>query len=1086
MVRTRILHNAPAISKILFASCLLLAKPAFGGAASESESLVGQVTGNRSVFTIANDNLLLATKLSATLELTFQSNQEFSAEQVALVLNGLQCTANPMKIRSHSDWQLGGGVRKLVIEMDSLRFGNQELFLDKVREVVQHRGTLTLDVRAPFGLKTAKFAFEYDLPPPPMPTVSVTATPSGSVVYTGNLTFQFTSPEGARHFECRHRGEHKGWGACDSPKTYSGLKNGYHHFRFRAIDRFGRTGPSTHYRVNVQSPPAPILITSVVPAENPTTSTSIEIAFLKNGPGGYFVQCRLDEQAWSRCRSPIRYTNLADGEHKVSLRRTNWIYSTILGRWLGRYAWFQAICPVFTDPVVYSWTIQRGAPSAEFVGTPKALTRESLARFEFRSSSQATFSCRLDGGAQANCTSPVEITVNEGLHTFEVTPLNGAIAGNAISFRWEVDQTAPELTLGTVIPSEALTSSSTLSLGFSASEPSTYLCALDGALPTACASPVQISGLADGAHDLAVAAVDAAGNQSQALGYEWTVDRTAPGATAQMTFPVSLPTKETRATFEFTASEAASFRCSVDGDDRGGCASPFTVNGLEEGLHEFAVVPMDSAGNVGVAATIQWDIDRTAPQIHVTVVDPSDASTESHTMRIDFEVSEAASVLCELDGGGQVPCHSPFLASNIADGNHGVEILAVDAAQNVSSTYRREWRVDSVAIVAISSVSPSAPVVGSGSLTIEFGSANSASFVCSLDGATFAACSSPVALSGLEDGAHRWEVRGLNLAGVAGPSAEHVWTIDTSGPVVALDSVNPAANPTASKELTVAFSSADAVSFFCSVDGAMETLCVSPHALAALQDGAHQISISGVDGLGNRGNALTYAWTVDTTGPVVAFGAISPAGQTVSMLSISAELTASEPVTFLCTLDAGLETACTSPFLADVGEGSHALSLSGVDALGNRGAAVVHSWAVEIPDAVAQIDSFSPSESPTSSRSASASFSATDATSFVCSLDGAAFTACASGVAFGNLEDGNHSFAVAALNLVNRRGPVTSRSWIVDTTGPVVQILSTNPSVSPTSSLSRRRTSRPARNRLSVALWMARLKSPARLPTPFQ
>lgn len=80
--------------------------------------------------------------------------------------------------------------------------------------------------------------------PPPdetPPNTKITSGPSGK---TGKhkATFRFTSTEPGSTFQCKLDG--KKWANCRSPKTYSGLKEGKHVFKVKAIDAAGNVDPT--------------------------------------------------------------------------------------------------------------------------------------------------------------------------------------------------------------------------------------------------------------------------------------------------------------------------------------------------------------------------------------------------------------------------------------------------------------------------------------------------------------------------------------------------------------------------------------------------------------------------------------------------------------------------------------------------------------------------------------------------------------------------------------------------------------------------------------------------------------------------
>ncbi|MBS1792203.1 MAG: VCBS repeat-containing protein [Acidobacteria bacterium] len=89
---------------------------------------------------------------------------------------------------------------------------------------------------------------------------------------------------------------------------------------------------------------------------------------------------------------------------------------------------------------------------------------------------------------------------------------------------------------------------------------------------------------------------------------------------------------------------------------------------------------------------------------------------------------------------------------------------------------------------------------------------------------------------------------------------------------------------------------------------------------------------------------------------------------------------------------------------------------------------------------------------PSNSSSASFSFTGTDDQTpsgsliFECSLDNAAFSACASPQNYTNLSDGDHSFAVRAKDQTGNLDPTpASFSWTIDTNAPTVSLTSAAP-----------------------------------------
>lgn len=150
-------------------------------------------------------------------------------------------------------------------------------------------------------------------------------------------------------------------------------------------------------------------------------------------------------------------------------------------------------------------------------------------------------------------------------------------------------------------------------------------------------------------------------------------------------------------------------------------------------------------------------------------------------------------------------------------------------------------------------------------------------YQCRIDGQPdFSACSSPVSLSDLSDGEHRFRVR-YDPDGSEPPSAptEQVWTVDATAPAVSFDSAPSGENNPSSAQIAFRSSEPDGASFRCQLDDGAAFDCSSPHSLFDLSDGAHSFSVASTDRTGNVSLPATVSWTV---GPPEPISVACPAG----------------------------------------------------------------------------------------------------------------------------------------------------------------------------------------------------------------
>jgi hypothetical protein len=163
---------------------------------------------------------------------------------------------------------------------------------------------------------------------------------------------------------------------------------------------------------------------------------------------------------------------------------------------------------------------------------------------------------------------------------------------------------------GTIIVSKppAITNETTARFTFM-SDPAgatSFMCSLDGAMATACASDQSFPMMA-GAHTLVVKAVLEGVSDPTGAAYKWVIDAMPPDTT--ITDAPPLRTNATTASFSFTSTELGSFRCKLDGLGEDTCGSPRVFTGLAPGDHSFSVYAVDQAGNKDpTPATYRWSV----------------------------------------------------------------------------------------------------------------------------------------------------------------------------------------------------------------------------------------------------------------------------------------------------------------------------------------------------------------------------------------------------------------------------------------------------------------------------------------------
>ena len=874
------------------------------------------------------------------------------------------------------------------------------------------------------------------------PNTAIDSGPSG-VIATDSASFTFSSGEPTATFECRLDGGD--WEPCTSPVDLTSLSEGPHTFAVRALDALSNADPTPASRSFNVDTTAPETTIESGPS-GPTWTSSPSFTFSSDDPSAGF-ECSLDMAAWAPCGSPHDLAALSEGDHAFEVRAIDGVGNTD------------------STPASRSFTVDTVAPETSIDGGPSGYIASDSATFDFTSEdATAGFQCSIDEGPWDPCTSPHEVTsLGQGPHSFEVRAVDGA--GNvdqtppAKSF--VVDTVAPEATIDSG-PSGAISTDS-VELTFSSDDPSaTFECSLNAGPWDPCSSPHSVSSLADGQYTVAVRAVDEAGNfDGTPPTSSFTVDTVAPDTSID-----SGPTgdiAEDSASFTFSSDEtAAIFDCKFDDGEWGPCTEPLDLVDLADGQHEFSVRAEDEAGNADPSpATATFTVDTSAPE--TTIDSGPSGPTAQASVAFEFSSSDAtAGFECAIDGGSWDPCTSPLNLGPLSDGSYEVAVRARDGVGNVDPTpATRGFTVDTQG--------PDAPSIDDGppshistdSATFAFSSSElDATFECSLDGATFTACTSPQIYTGLGEGDHSFAVRAVDAAGNQGAQATADFNVDISPPGGATIDSGPFGFITVN-DVTFTFSSADPTDVFeCRLDLEAWTPCSTPMDLTDLAEGEHTFDVRTVDLAGNPQLGFeSRTFTVDTVAPAVVQITDGPSG-VVGTNSVTFSFTGEPGDTFECSADSQTFTSCTSGVgLTGLPEGGHVFEVRAVDQAGNVGPPASAAFTVDTvaPGAVS-IDS-APSGTITSS-SASITFSSADPSDlFECSIDGQAFGACTSPLQLMGLAQGPHTVDIRAIDEAGNTGPISAVAFSVaappsggasPTPTPTTPSPSPSPSPSPT------------------------------------
>jgi outer membrane protein OmpA-like peptidoglycan-associated protein len=260
---------------------------------------------------------------------------------------------------------------------------------------------------------------------PPETTITAnpadpSADPSPSFSFVG--TDDVTSP-GALSFECAL--DSGAFASCSSPRSLSGLGDGSHVFKVRAMDSAGNVDPSPAsytWQLDTQGPPVQLTVDRTGTTNQATATATFSGTNLTDDPTSY--ECSLNGAAMASCVSPRALAPLSDGLQTFRVRGRD-----SLGN---------------RGPIVsQSWTIDTTPPVVAFTQTPALSTVDTDATLRWTTDEPTTDQCRIDSDPFISCASQSRAYagLSDGHHTFEVRADDSAGNEGTASYSWTITPT---------------------------------------------------------------------------------------------------------------------------------------------------------------------------------------------------------------------------------------------------------------------------------------------------------------------------------------------------------------------------------------------------------------------------------------------------------------------------------------------------------------------------------------------------------------------------------------------------------------------------------------------------------------------
>lgn len=457
------------------------------------------------------------------------------------------------------------------------------------------------------------------------------------------------------------------------------------HIYLRRVDN-----PSTTYQISPRGLPVGDLDTYARPLG--INRDGRTVLFTENSADGYYV--------WNTDQQRAVQANVEVGEYSA--------LTSLTGDGLSlAFQTARAIVPQDTNMGMDIYLLSRDTEAPDTLITDTAPINHDSYRFDFSSSEDDTgYQCRMDTAAWTSCAPAVIRTgMTFGEHRFSVRAIDSIGNADPTPAQASVTITA-EPQINPLLPPVLSDDGTAVRVGegmtvyegsWEGEQPITFSIQWERSDPIVPGSFHSIDGATDRtyqvtAHDLGrtlrarVTAYNSAGSGSEVSNVSPEV-RPALGPISLTGVAAGALINDKTPTISFASPDSAAvFECSVDRRPFVSCTSPFTMDALADGEHEFTVRAV--GGGDTTEATRAFDVDTVAPA--VVKIDGPSGRTGDRSPEVVFSVSDpSAQVDCRVDEGPWFACSSPWRAGNgdgseLANGEHSAQVRAIDPAGNSS------------------------------------------------------------------------------------------------------------------------------------------------------------------------------------------------------------------------------------------------------------------------------------------------------------------------------------------------------------------------------------------------------------------